>query len=186
MIVVRVEQHGWPPGPVTEVARMHIRKISGGRSVASYGVESFRGSNAAELDRWITQSRGTVMHHARLREPVWQLVAKALISLDYRGGLPRQDPGPAQATGPQHGAASGAAAGAQPETDMRQGVSREEHAVMDRADILASPCFLMEAADHLGIAQACVAEAILAEPPTRQRHATNAAAHLLLFLEKAA
>lgn len=91
----------------------------------------------------------------------------------------------AAATPNQAGAASPAGE-SRASDDLRQGVSREEHAVMDRADALAAPTFLMEPIDHLGIAQGLVAQAILGTGERRGHHAVDAAAHLLLFLEKSA
>ena len=83
MIVVRVELHAFSTREVTELARMHICNIGGTRTLGNYSVETFRGRSTADLDKLIGQRRGTVKNHPRLRDHVWNLVGKALASVDY-------------------------------------------------------------------------------------------------------
>lgn len=98
MIVVRVELWSAVTGQQTELARMLIDNIGGDAQRGDYRCRTLRGRSAATLDaamhslakgtgKSITR-QGNVWGHARLREHVWNLVAKALVGMDY--GVKRQ------------------------------------------------------------------------------------------------
>ena len=83
MIVVRVELHSAINGRVTELARAHICNIGGTAVRGDYDVRTLRGRDKAALDENVVQRRAQVIGHARLREHVWNLVAKALVRMGY-------------------------------------------------------------------------------------------------------
>lgn len=83
MIVVSVILVSAIDGSSQELARMHICNEGGDRNLGDYGVEILRGrSTEAFAKRRILKS-GKVLRHPRLREHVWNLVAKALFGLGY-------------------------------------------------------------------------------------------------------
>lgn len=90
MIVVRVELWSAVDGQKTELARAVIDNIGGTTERGDYRVRTLRGRSEDALDRAIlrmhsggTQREGKVLGHARLREHVWNLVAKGLANLGY-------------------------------------------------------------------------------------------------------
>lgn len=88
MLVVKVELHSAITGRVTEIARMMIHNIGGGsRTVGHYGVEIYRGRDAATLGKAMRTRKvfkaGAVMDHPRQAEHVWNLVRKALSATGY-------------------------------------------------------------------------------------------------------
>jgi hypothetical protein len=87
MIVVRVELHSAITGQVEEIGRMVIDNIGGTKQVGEYRVRTLRGRSRAALDAaWAAKSvtrEGRVHRHHRLKEHVWNLVAKALVAAGY-------------------------------------------------------------------------------------------------------
>lgn len=89
MIIVRVELHSAITGDVSELARMVIDKVGGCQRFGDYRVRTVRGRSAIQLDLAMrarpmkTGREGRVHRHARLREHVWNLVAKALNAMEY-------------------------------------------------------------------------------------------------------
>lgn len=86
MIIVRVELHSAVTGKVTELARATIANVGGTNESGDYDVRTLRGRDTATLDRGGVQRQGHVRGHPRLREHVWNLVAKALVGLGYGKG----------------------------------------------------------------------------------------------------
>lgn len=96
MIVIRVELWSAVNGQKSELARMVIDNIGGTNHHGDYRCRTLRGRSEEVLDRALlsmsttgTQREGRVLGHPRLREHVWNLVAKALTSMGY--GLPKGD-----------------------------------------------------------------------------------------------
>jgi hypothetical protein len=96
MIVIRVELWSAVNGQKTELARMVIDNVGGTNTLGDYRCRTLRGRSEEALDRSLrtiistgTQREGRVIGHPRLREHVWNLVAKALTSMGY--GLPKGD-----------------------------------------------------------------------------------------------
>lgn len=87
MIVVRVELWSAVTGNITELARMTLDNVGGSNQLGDYRVRTLRGRSAQALDRAMisgtVQREGEVHRHPRLREHVWNLVAKALASMRY-------------------------------------------------------------------------------------------------------
>lgn len=83
MIVVRVELHLAISGEVSELARAYIDNIGGDRNLGDYRVRTLKGRDTRALDRGTVQREGKVIGHPRLREHVWNLVAKALVGTGY-------------------------------------------------------------------------------------------------------
>lgn len=90
MIVIRVELWSAVSGQKSELARMVIDNIGGTTNLGDYRCRTLRGRSEDALDRALltmsstgTQREGRVLGHARLREHVWNLVAKALIGMAY-------------------------------------------------------------------------------------------------------
>lgn len=83
MIVVRVELHSAVTGVITELARAHISNAGGDMTQGDYEVNVLRGRDKAALDKGTVQKFGKVLNHPRLREHVWNLVAKALKATGY-------------------------------------------------------------------------------------------------------
>lgn len=89
MIVVRVELHSAITGEQTELARMVIDNIGGTTQLGDYRVRTMRGRSSKSLDKAMfanppTATReGRIYKHPRLREHVWNLVAKALSAMNY-------------------------------------------------------------------------------------------------------
>lgn len=89
MIVVRVELWSAVDGSVSELARMTLDNISTTTDprYGDYRCRTYRGRSAVALHRAMldgtVQREGKVLHHARLREHVWNLVAKGLTGLGY-------------------------------------------------------------------------------------------------------
>ena len=98
MIVIRVELWSAVNGEKTELARMVIDNVGGTNTLGDYRCRTLRGRSREALDKALlalctngsgTQREGQVTGHPRLREHVWNLVAKALTSMRY--GLPKGD-----------------------------------------------------------------------------------------------
>ena len=83
MIVVKVELWSALTGEKTELARAHISNIGGTAQKGDYHCQAFRGRDSAALDRHVVQKDGEVRGHPRLRQHIWNLVAKALAAMDY-------------------------------------------------------------------------------------------------------
>lgn len=95
MIVVKVELWSAISGHKTELARMVIDNVGGTDQLGDYRCRTLRGRSAEALDRAMLSMDGTgatrsaaVLRHHRLREHVWNLVAKALTAMAYgqKGG----------------------------------------------------------------------------------------------------
>lgn len=92
MIVVRVELWSAINGQKTELARMVIDNIGGTVEKGDYRAVTLRGRSKDALDKALlqhpkgAQREGRVVGHPRLREHVWNLVAKALSGMGYGGG----------------------------------------------------------------------------------------------------
>jgi hypothetical protein len=82
MIIVRVELLSAITGETTELTRLHICNEGGTVSRGDYGVYVLKGEGKEALDTsWRNGTftmTGKVKNHARLSEPVWSLVEKAL------------------------------------------------------------------------------------------------------------
>jgi len=90
MIIVRVELWSAVTGEQTELARMAIDNIGGNANLGDYRARTLRGRSVEALDRALlniqstgVQREGRVLRHPRLREHVWNLVAKALANMGY-------------------------------------------------------------------------------------------------------
>jgi hypothetical protein len=87
MIVVKVELWSAVTGDVQELARMTIDNIGGTAQLGDYRTRTLRGRSAEDLHRAMiagtVQREGRVLKHHRLREHVWNLVAKALSGMGY-------------------------------------------------------------------------------------------------------
>lgn len=92
MLVVRVELHSAITGEKSELARMVIDNIGGTTHKGDYRARTVRGRSRESLDRAMNNMlrggagathEGRVLGHPRLREHVWNLVAKALASMSY-------------------------------------------------------------------------------------------------------
>ncbi len=89
MIVIKVELWSAIDGEKTELARMVIDNIGGNHQLADYRTRTLRGRSKEALDRALNDipmnvtREGKVTGHARLREHVWNLVAKALSGMGY-------------------------------------------------------------------------------------------------------
>lgn len=92
MLVVKVELYSAVTGSQTELARMVIDNVGGTLTLGDYNVRTMRGRSKKSLDasmRAILQGQarpvksGKVNAHPRLREHVWNLVAKGLFSMGY-------------------------------------------------------------------------------------------------------
>lgn len=86
MIVVSVFLISAIDGSTQELARMHIYNEGGDANLGDYGVEILRGRSTEAFARRQILRRGKVLRHPRLREHVWNLVAKALTGLGYGQG----------------------------------------------------------------------------------------------------
>lgn len=90
MIVVRVELWSAVNGEVSELARMTIDNIGGTQQLGDYRTRTLRGRSREALDKALlattVQREGKVLQHPRLREHVWNLVAKALSAMHYGDG----------------------------------------------------------------------------------------------------
>lgn len=83
MLIVKVELHSAITGEVSRIAEMRIANTGGTRNLGDYAVDVFRGRDEKALTRRTVLKRGTVKGHPRLREHVWNLVAKALNNTGY-------------------------------------------------------------------------------------------------------
>lgn len=87
MIVVKVELWSAITGERSEIARMTIDNTGGDMTHGDYRVRTFRGRSEKALHNAMvkntTQREGKVLQHPRLREHVWNLVAKALNNTGY-------------------------------------------------------------------------------------------------------
>lgn len=88
MIVVRVELWSAITGRKTEIAQMWIDNIGGTEQLGDYRVRSLRGRSAEAFALQKVQREGRVDRHPRLREHVWNLVAKALAAMRYGPAAP--------------------------------------------------------------------------------------------------
>lgn len=103
MIVVRVELWSAITGQKSELARMVIDNVGGTQQKGDYRTRTMRGRSADALQgamvnalrgRGGVQREGKVLGHPRLREHVWNLVAKALSGMGYGqngGAAPAND-----------------------------------------------------------------------------------------------
>ncbi len=97
MIVIRVELWSAVNGQKTELARMVIDNVGGTNTLGDYRCRTLRGRSREALDNALlgactsaqggTQREGRVTAHPRLREHVWNLVAKSLATMGY--GMPK-------------------------------------------------------------------------------------------------
>ena len=88
MLVVRVELWSAVDGSKQELARMVIDNTGGTPQLGNYRVRTLRGQSLSALDRAMipplsVTREGAVHAHPRLREHVWNLVAKALQAMRY-------------------------------------------------------------------------------------------------------
>lgn len=83
MIVVKVELWSAIDRSKTELARMYVSNKGGTAQKGDYDVEVLKGRSTEALDKRTVLKRGEVLGHPRLREHVWNLVAKALNNLGY-------------------------------------------------------------------------------------------------------
>lgn len=89
MIVVKVELWSAIDGSKRELARMVVDNIGGTNQRGDYRCRTLRGRSKAALSKALNdipkkvQREGRVIGHARLREHVWNLVAKALAGMGY-------------------------------------------------------------------------------------------------------
>jgi hypothetical protein len=83
MIIVRVELLSAITGETIELARMDICNEGGTVNLGDYGVYIMRGRDREALSKRRVQRTAKVLGHPRLREHVWNLVAKALTSAGY-------------------------------------------------------------------------------------------------------
>lgn len=91
MIVIKVELWSAISGQKTEIARMVIDNIGGTHQRGDYRCRTLRGRSEEALakamlsmDRPEAITRtGIIKNHPRLREHVWNLVAKCLTSMRY-------------------------------------------------------------------------------------------------------
>lgn len=87
MIVVKVELWSAIDGQKSELARMTIDNTGGTTQLGDYRVRTLRGRSEEQLHRALicntVQREGKVLKHPRLREHVWNLVAKALTNTGY-------------------------------------------------------------------------------------------------------
>lgn len=83
MIVVTVHLASAVKGEVTELARLYIDNIGGSQQLGDYRVRTLRGRSSKAFARTVIQREGKVLRHPRLREHVWNLVAKALAATGY-------------------------------------------------------------------------------------------------------
>lgn len=92
MIVVKVELMSAITGKTTELARMTIcnEGTSNNPNFGDYTCKTHRGRDREILEKSMRDGSstraGTVKHHARLAQHVWNLVAKALKNMNYGEG----------------------------------------------------------------------------------------------------
>ena len=96
MIVVKVELWSAISGQKTELARMVVDNIGGTVQRGDYRCRTLRGRSEEALHRSMSNMdrkeavtrEGKVLGHARLREHVWNLIAKSLVGMGYgaKGG----------------------------------------------------------------------------------------------------
>lgn len=93
MIVVRVELWSAITGQKEELARMVVDNIGGTVQRGDYRCRTYRGRSEEDLHRAMLMGgaknitrEGRVTGHARLKEHVWNLVAKSLASMGYGNG----------------------------------------------------------------------------------------------------
>jgi hypothetical protein len=84
MIVVRVELWSAVTGAKTELARMHIaNQGTGTATLGDYEGKTFRGRDAAALDKEIVSHSATLEKFPRTAKHVWNLVARMLTAMGY-------------------------------------------------------------------------------------------------------
>lgn len=90
VIVVKVELWSAVDGERHELARMVIDNTGGTVNLGNYRCRTLRGRSTDALNKALakisttgTQREGQVVGHPRLREHVWNLVAKGLEALGY-------------------------------------------------------------------------------------------------------
>ena len=87
MIIIRVELWSAITGQKTELARMEIANVDGGRAARrNYNVRTLRGRSAEQLNRRVTQREGAVKDWPSEALHVWNLVAMALYAMGYGRG----------------------------------------------------------------------------------------------------
>jgi hypothetical protein len=95
VLVIKIELHPFGQGGkhVRELGRMVIANVGGTDESGDYEVRAALLPRGAQHDAWREpQLTGTVTGHARLAEPVWSLLAKALHSIGF-GALGQRDAG---------------------------------------------------------------------------------------------
>lgn len=92
MLVVKVELYSAISGEKTELARMVIDNVGGTPHLGDYRAQTMRGRDGETLEKSMRDilhgrskpvKEGRILKHPRLREHVWNLVAKALNSMSY-------------------------------------------------------------------------------------------------------
>lgn len=89
MIIIKVELWSAVDGSQEELARMVIDNVGGTQTRGNYRARTLIGRSKEALDRALkgkpmkVQREGAVIGHARLKEHVWNLVAKALLNMGY-------------------------------------------------------------------------------------------------------
>lgn len=89
MIVVKVELWSAIDGSKQELARMVIDNTGGTQTSGNYRTRTLIGRSSEALDRALNnipmkiQRESRVIGHARLKEHVWNLVAKGLANMGY-------------------------------------------------------------------------------------------------------
>jgi hypothetical protein len=89
VIIVKVELWSAIDGSKQELGRVVIDNIGGTNARGDYRCRALRGRSRLELEREMNRSpmkpqrTGIVTGHARLKEHVWNLVAKGLTSMGY-------------------------------------------------------------------------------------------------------
>lgn len=89
MIVVKVELWSAIDGSQQELARMVVDNIGGTHTRGNYRTRTLIGRSKEALDKALNdipmkvQRESRVIGHARLKEHVWNLVAKGLANMGY-------------------------------------------------------------------------------------------------------
>ena len=93
MIIVSVQLLSAIDGRHDELARMEICNMgTGTATMGNYSAETLRGRSTKDFLRRTRQRIAYVSGHARQREHVWNLVAKALRNLRYGCSVDQIDP----------------------------------------------------------------------------------------------
>lgn len=83
MIVVSVHLYSARTDEITELARLDICNIGGSDTRGNYNTRSYIGRSKKDLDKRRINREGNIIGHPRKKAHVWNLVAKALISMGY-------------------------------------------------------------------------------------------------------